>query len=186
MVVLRCKICVVGDATVGKTAMVQMFYSNGSNFPKQYMMTMGVDLNVKAVPIEDAPAPTSAELYIFDIGGQQIYSRIIEQYLEGMSWFIVVYDVTNKESFDNCNKWVELCRKQRKNVRGLLVANKNDQDERIVVSRALGETFAKDHNLQFFEISALRGADVDAPFNHIAQQYSVAYEDKLKALSFQK
>ena len=80
MVVLRCKVAIVGEATVGKSAMVQMFHTNGASFPKNYLMTQGVDFCVKEVAVPDTDA--TVELYIFDISGQQIYSRIVDQYVQ--------------------------------------------------------------------------------------------------------
>ena len=58
----------VGDPAVGKTALVQMFNSNGQRFPKHYMMTLGVEFCVKSVMLQDAD--TNVELHIFDTAGQ--------------------------------------------------------------------------------------------------------------------
>eukprot|EP01006_Ploeotia_vitrea_P007058 TRINITY_DN15813_c0_g1_i1.p1 TRINITY_DN15813_c0_g1~~TRINITY_DN15813_c0_g1_i1.p1 ORF type:complete len:185 (-),score=22.79 TRINITY_DN15813_c0_g1_i1:148-702(-) len=178
--VLRCKVAVVGDATVGKSALIQMFHSQCTNFPKNYLMTMGVDLCVKELAIEETQ--NVVELYTFDISGQDIYARLIDQYLENTNWFICVYDITNKESFDNCKRWIDLCRKQRKTMKGVLVANKVDMDDRSMVTETQGLTFAKKHNLEWFPVSALRGTDVDAPFVHVATSFHKDYEEKIKTL----
>jgi len=200
MVVLRCKVAVVGEATVGKSALVQMFHSNGATFPKNYLMTQGVELCVKEVPIEDTNVVV--ELYIFDVSGQSIYFRLIDQYvqdrakptggpldpaassvLENTSVCVVVYDVTDKESFDKCTKWLEVCRKQRKNMMAVLIGNKADLAGRQVVSPAVAESFARAHNMDFFQISAIQRADVEQPFHHIAHAFHRSYEEKLKALA---
>ena len=58
----------MGDPAVGKSALTQMFHSNGQRFPKVYNMTCGVDFSAKAVKIPDTEE--AVELHIFDTGGQ--------------------------------------------------------------------------------------------------------------------
>lgn len=55
LVILRCKLVVIGDACVGKTALTQVFHSGGSTYPKNYLMTTGAEFCVKQVPL---PGPT--------------------------------------------------------------------------------------------------------------------------------
>ena len=74
LVVLRCKLVIVGDATVGKTALSQVFHSGGPTFPKNYMMTVGAEFMSKQVPIPDTNAVV--ELYIFDCAGQSIFNQL--------------------------------------------------------------------------------------------------------------
>ena len=69
LTVLRCKLVIVGDAKVGKTALAQMFHSGGHNFPKNYVMTIGVDFSVKVVSIPETS--TNVELYMFDSAGSR-------------------------------------------------------------------------------------------------------------------
>ena len=69
MLNLRCKVVIVGDTAVGKSALTQMFHSGGQRFPKNYFMTIGVDFCVKVVNIPDTD--TAVELYLFDTAGQE-------------------------------------------------------------------------------------------------------------------
>jgi len=183
MVVLHCKVVVLGDPCVGKSAMIQMFSTNGANFPKNYVMTMGVDYCVKEVAVEGAQPPSSVEMNIFDLSGQDIYSKSIEQYLENTSCCVIVYDSTNKRSYENCTKWLDTCRKVKKNMLGVLVGNKKDLKERQVIAPIIAEGYAKSHNLQFFHISSSAKADVELPFVHLAKQFHKLYEDKIKSLT---
>jgi transport family protein 27 len=74
LVVLRCKLIVVGDACVGKTALTQVFHSGGPTYPKAYLMTVGADFCVKQVPIPDSNI--IVELYIFDCAGQSLFNQL--------------------------------------------------------------------------------------------------------------
>ena len=73
ILMLRCKVVVVGDATVGKSALISMFHSGGASYPKQYVMTSWVDFRVKQVDIPDTS--TAVELYLFDCAGDPVRSR---------------------------------------------------------------------------------------------------------------
>ena len=64
-----------GDAEVGKTAVVQMFQTNGKTFPKNYLSTSGVDLAVKVVNIPDTD--TAVELYIHDCAGSELHRHMM-------------------------------------------------------------------------------------------------------------
>jgi len=184
MTVLRCKVAVVGDPTVGKSAWLQMFLSNGTNYPRQYVMTMGADLCVKE--IEHSETGNSVELYLFDVSGQDVYRRFIENYVEGASFFVVMYDVGHRATFESVTRWVEACRKGRKGMPGILIANKADLGEKVEVFDSQGESFARQHNMTFFKISALKGDNVAAPLNHIASKFSTAYEERVRTLQFLK
>ena len=74
LVILRCKLVLVGDACVGKSALTQVFHSGGSTYPKNYLMTVGAEFCVKQVPIPDTNAVV--ELYIFDCSGQSIFNHL--------------------------------------------------------------------------------------------------------------
>ena len=73
ILMLRCKVVVVGDATVGKSALISMFHSGGASYPKQYVMTSWVDFRVKQVDIPDTSM--AVELYLFDCAGDPVRSR---------------------------------------------------------------------------------------------------------------
>ena len=76
ILMLRCKVVVVGDATVGKSALISMFHSGGASYPKQYVMTSWVDFRVKQVDIPDTS--TAVELYLFDCAGDPVRSPRFE------------------------------------------------------------------------------------------------------------
>ena len=163
MVVLRCKVAVVGEATVGKSSIVQMFLTGGSTFPRNYQMTMGIDFGVKEVDVADN---VTVELYLFDIAGEQMYKGIMDQYLDNTSFFMFVYDASNKSTFERAKPWVEKCRKVRKDLPGVCVANKMDMDDRIEVPEFQGTSLCKTQGLEFFQTSALRYDSLNHKKNH--------------------
>lgn len=180
MVVLRTKIIVLGEATVGKTAFVQMVHSGGVTFPKNYMMTLGCDLCVKEVHVD---MNTTVEVFLYDIAGQKAYEQICSQYMDGASSFLLVYDVANKATFETCKKWIERARKVNKQLTGILVANKVDLMDKAEVTDSQGEIFARANNLRFFKSSALRGVGISEPIEELAKLHVQNYNERCRALA---
>ncbi|XP_048211971.1 intraflagellar transport protein 27 homolog isoform X1 [Perognathus longimembris pacificus] len=110
MVKLAAKCILAGDPTVGKTALAQIFRSDGAHFQKNYTLTTGVDLVVKTVPVPDTG--DSVELFIFDSAGKELFSEMLDKLWENPNVLCLVYDVTSQASFSNCSKWLEKVRSQ--------------------------------------------------------------------------
>eukprot|EP00455_Lapot_gusevi_P048305 TRINITY_DN6651_c0_g2_i2.p1 TRINITY_DN6651_c0_g2~~TRINITY_DN6651_c0_g2_i2.p1 ORF type:complete len:147 (+),score=37.50 TRINITY_DN6651_c0_g2_i2:249-689(+) len=143
---------------------------------------MGVDLCVKVVNIPDSD--TSVELYMYDTGGADLFADLRSHYWKNASMVVLVYDVTNANSFNNCSIWLQACAEAfpEQKIRGVVVANKMDMSENAQVTVEQGRDMAAEHQLQHFECSALDGRDVDAPFFFIANEFYRMYEEKLKVL----
>jgi len=82
-----------GDAGVGKSAIVQMFHSKGTHFPKQYQMTTGCDFVMKEIKLPESNA--TVELHIYDCAGQAVFKELGCQYWKNANMVMLVYDVTN-------------------------------------------------------------------------------------------
>jgi len=186
---LRCKVAVVGDACVGKSALVQLFHKGA--FPKNYVMTSWVDFCVKQVNIPDTNA--AVELYLFDCAGQSVFSTTEANiaYFDNVSAVMAVYDVSNKESFDSMRTWLSKVRSRRPPTApplpGVLVANKvdlrGDEDDfstRGVITQKQGYQFAQAEGLEFFETSAVEQRQNEDPFHFIADQFYRKYQETVK------
>jgi transport family protein 27 len=173
------KVAVVGEATSGKTAFVQMALSGGVTFPKNYMMTVGCDLSVKEVNVDMA---TTVEMSVFDVGGHDLYRPQAPEYIVGLTAFILVYDVANKATFETCKRWVEICRKANPNCIGYLVANKIDLADKAEVTDNQGEVFARGNNMRLFKASSLRGVGINEPIDELARQHIENFNDRCRLL----
>ncbi|XP_061273345.1 intraflagellar transport protein 27 homolog isoform X1 [Bos javanicus] len=209
MVKLAAKCILAGDPTVGKTALAQLFRSDGAHFQKNYTLTTGVDLVVKTVPVPDTG--DSVELFIFDSAGKELFSEMLDKLWESPNVLCLVYDVTNEQSFTNCSKWLEKARSQipGTTLPGVLVGNKTDLAGRRVVDVAQAQAWALGQGLECFETSVLhrvlvvvhvalscgssmvvhrlssRGTakemeNYEAPFHYLAKQFHHLYREKLE------
>lgn len=109
-------------------------------------------------------------LQLWDTAGQERFRSLIPSYIRDSSVAVVVYDITNKKTFENTRKWVDDVRGERGNdVIIVLVGNKTDLNDKREVTTAQGEDEAKKNNLMFIETSAKVGHNVKALFKRIAQ-----------------
>ncbi|MEX2721628.1 MAG: GTP-binding protein [Candidatus Wukongarchaeota archaeon] len=158
------KVIVVGDAATGKTA-VTMRWATGT-FSESYRMTIGVDFAVKIVEADGK----KVKLSVWDTAGQERFSHIRPMYFRGARGSIIVYDVTNKKSFENVGHWLEEVKKHCDRIPLLLVGNKVDLEVQREVTTREGEGLAEKLGIPFFETSAKTGEVVTKCFTMLAKE----------------
>ncbi|XP_003918707.1 intraflagellar transport protein 27 homolog isoform X4 [Macaca nemestrina] len=180
MVKLAAKCILAGDPAVGKTALAQIFRSDGAHFQKSYTLTTGMDLVVKTVPVPDTG--DSVELFIFDSAGKELFSEMLDKLWESPNVLCLVYDVTSEQSFNNCSKWLEKARAQAPgtSLPGVLVGNKTDLVGRRAVDSAEARAWALGQGLECFETSVKEMENFEAPFHCLAKQFHQLYREKVE------
>lgn len=158
------KLVFLGEQSVGKTSLITRFMYD--SFDNTYQATIGIDFLSKTMYLEDR----TVRLQLWDTAGQERFRSLIPSYIRDSSVAVVVYDITNKKTFENTRKWVDDVRSERSNdVIIVLVGNKTDLNDKREVTTAQGEEEAKKNNLMFIETSAKVGHNVKALFKRIAQ-----------------
>jgi Ras-related protein Rab-1A len=113
----------------------------------------------------------TVKLQIWDTAGQERFRTITSSYYRGAHGIIVVYDVTDMESFNNVKQWLhEIDRYAAENVNKLLVGNKSDLTAKRVVSTEQGKEFADSLGIEFLETSAKTSQNVEQAFLTMASQ----------------
>ncbi len=161
------KVVVLGDPKVGKTSTILRFTDNV--FLRAYIPTMGLNITQKIFNIDSI----IVELVLWDIGGQTKFEIIRKKFYESASTLLVVFDLTNPMSFANVAKWYQDIKNYMKNnkaLKGYLIGNKNDLTKKRIVSEidAIRLSYALD--LDYIEISALTGHNVELMFQNIARK----------------
>lgn len=109
------------------------------------------------------------KLQIWDTAGQEKFRTITSSYYRGAHGIIVVYDVTNRDSFENIKNWMnEITKYASENVNRLLVGNKSDMDSRRAVSYEEGKELADSMGINFIETSAKASTNVENSFLRMA------------------
>ena len=158
------KICLLGEANVGKTSLVYRFIEN--KFRDNYKSTLGVNLLKKDLTIEDYGGVAAT---IWDLGGQESFRSLRKLYLEGANGALVIFDWTQKESFLKLDSWIQDFRLERENEPILLIGNKDDLKDKEKVSKNEAKDFAKRYGLDFLSTSAKTGLNVEEAFNAVTK-----------------
>eukprot|EP00992_Anisonema_acinus_P010308 TRINITY_DN6481_c0_g1_i1.p1 TRINITY_DN6481_c0_g1~~TRINITY_DN6481_c0_g1_i1.p1 ORF type:complete len:234 (+),score=49.36 TRINITY_DN6481_c0_g1_i1:62-763(+) len=164
---LQYKVIVLGDGAVGKTSLIMRFCED--NFKQSYKQTIGLDFFIKRVVL---PGNVHVTLQIWDIGGQQLGGRMLGNYIYGSHGVVLVYDVTNMESFKNLEDWYELVKNTFKDKEKMpyvaMVGNKMDLNHQRVVKAEKHSLFAVENGMSAFFISAKTGDKVNPMFVKVA------------------
>eukprot|EP00475_Leptophrys_vorax_P032880 TRINITY_DN5124_c0_g1_i2.p1 TRINITY_DN5124_c0_g1~~TRINITY_DN5124_c0_g1_i2.p1 ORF type:complete len:186 (+),score=50.30 TRINITY_DN5124_c0_g1_i2:58-615(+) len=171
------KVVFCGDSTVGKTCLLKRFMSGDFNECEQ--MTVGVDFEVTTIEVKG--------LHIWDTAGQKRF-RTLDFYRDA-SLMVVVFDVTNGQSFSNVPSWIEeITKKTTANIPKMLVGNKCDLVLQRQVREEDGRSLAEKFGLTYMETSAKNASNLDELFNHIAaisiRVQEVSAPDSQQNLSF--
>ncbi len=162
-----CSILLLGDSCVGKTSLISR-YANGI-FKDEYIATVGLDFVSKQEIINDK----NINVKLWDTAGQERYKALTPSYLRGADGVVLVFDVTNSETFDNLKFWLDSLKNNLGENNSFLPVvingNKIDIDDRDI-SKDDANKFAQDNNYKYFETSAKSGVGVDELFREIVNQ----------------
>ncbi|KAH0786928.1 ras-related protein Rab-13 [Histomonas meleagridis] len=158
------KLLIVGESGVGKTCMLLQFADN--SFEENFLSTIGVDFKVKEISVDGK----KVKLQIWDSAGQESFKNITTSYYRNSSGLIIVYDITDHESFKKISDWVEEVRQFVPNAPLILVGNKCDMEEKRQVFPDEGRELAKNLKMEFIETSAKTAYNIEEAFKVIAKQ----------------
>mmetsp|Transcript_30146 Transcript_30146/g.97241 ORF Transcript_30146/g.97241 Transcript_30146/m.97241 type:complete len:222 (+) Transcript_30146:34-699(+) len=163
------KMVLIGDSSVGKTSLLKRFTS--AEFEHNAAPTVGVDYATRQVETHDHQ---TIEAQVWDTGGQERHhSAITASFYRSVVGALVVFDLTNRASFEHCQRWLKVLRSHRGHgephqpVVAMLVGNKSDLRKRREVDFQDAADFAEDNNLAYIECSAADASNVDIAFETV-------------------
>ena len=161
----KIKIMVIGETRVGKTALIKKYVKN--EFGVVYLTTVGIDFQEKIINVEDK----SVKLQIWDTAGEERFRNIAKNYFHSSDGFLLVYDISWRDSFDKLNFWLEQIKLNApEHTKCIVAGNKCDLEEKREINKNEGEDFSKENNINFFETSAKDGINVNEIFQDLANE----------------
>ena len=156
---LNIKLILVGDSNVGKSALLLNYTEN--YFPEELSSTIGLDNKVKTIKIREL----TTKLQIWDTAGQEKFSSLTKGFFRNTDGILLVFDLTNKDSFNNIkNRIKEIENNSDHNTKILLVGNKSDLKDSIVVTNDEIENLCKTKKIQYIEVSVKESINVTKAF----------------------
>lgn len=178
-----CSLALIGDGSVGKSTIINAFCTEG--FQKVYKQTIGCDFFEKQI---EPRVNYSVSLRVWDIGGQSIHSKNLRSYLEHANAIMLVYDITNLESFHNLQDWLMQLKKYNNTEYIYVIGNKADLIALRQVSLKQHDAFIADNAVKGGNFcSAKTGENIVKMFYAIAgeiigiklTEYELAFHDKV-------
>ncbi len=182
------KIVLIGDPEVGKTSIRRKYM--GKSFRADYLKTLGADFAAQKVIVEGE----SVLLTIWDLAGQSIFHGMRSSFYHGCKCALVVFDVTNPKSLENCNKWAQEASNYAKNsLKNIyLIGNKIDlEDDRLVQPEDI-EKVAKQFRellsfpVELYETSALTGENIVELFENMSRRLIIGDDKKEEQMEVQE
>ena len=166
------KVLLLGDSTVGKTCFLLRYCDK--TFQEAHLSTIGLDYRLKSMTLQSGK---NIKLQIWDTAGQDRFRAITKNYYKGANGIILIYDVTNRQSYENVKNWITQIREEANpNVVIYLAGNKIDvSEEEKVVKTEEGKKIAEEFNLPLYETSAKNGVNINRIFEELVEKVDEIY-----------
>ena len=172
------KIIIIGDLASGKTNILSKYLTN--TFEPNSTPTIGVEMKVKDFKIKD----DLVKAQFWDTAGQEKYDSLTTSYYKGAKGALIVYDITQKSSFDKIESLLKKLRdNSNKNVSVILVGNKCDLEDNREVLKEDGEELAQKLKIKFMEVSAKTGENLDKLFQNLIDEVYEKYNKEFKSFA---
>ena len=159
------KYIIIGDSFVGKSKILLRYTNNTYN--ENFVITIGAEFGAKTINIDGQ----EIRIQIWDTAGMENFKSITRSYYKNSICALIVYDISNKDSFKNVLNWIEDCKVfSPKNILLVLIGNKCDLEEKRQVSIEEGKKVAEENDMIFFETSAKDNINIDEVFLKSSQK----------------
>ncbi len=161
---IKIKIILIGDSSVGKTTIICKYLDNTYN--EDATPTVSLENRVKTIDIHGL----KAKIQLWDTVGQEKFNSLTQQYFRNTDGILLIFDLTNKDSFNHIKKWLIEINNNTDNhrVKKLLIGNKSDIKDKIKVSKNdIDSLINKEKRLKYLEISAKENINVGKAFETI-------------------
>ncbi|MHA1473586.1 MAG: Rab family GTPase [Promethearchaeota archaeon] len=173
----KCKMSIIGSENVGKTSIILRYLNN--TFTNQYITTLGADFVDKVFKNSDLPSLNSGDsltVTLWDLGGQKSFQEISTLYCEGSAGIMIVFDVSDEETFKSIPNWIEFSRSCCPKAQIMLVGNKIDL-ESTINQEEIQKLEEKMGSKIFFSSAKLSLTDKNSNINNI---FEIMAENLLK------
>ena len=162
---IQMKFLLIGEQAVGKSSLINQYIEG--KFEENLLCAAGLDLKKKIIKINDK----SVKLMIYDSAGHERFRTLSKNQINSSKGILIVYDVTEKESFEALNFWMKSFKENaNKDAICLIIGNKIDLKEKRIIEYNEGKNFAEKYGVKFIETSAKSAEGVNEAFYSVAKE----------------
>ena len=166
------KIAMLGDSSVGKTSICTVFKDDV--YSDEILTTVGQDKFETKIQLKNGE---EIKLSIYDTAGQERFHAIAVKAIRMVQGVVVVFDVTDRNTFNNVLRWLEEIENNFNKVSVVLFGNKVDVDpKKRVISEEEATKFAEEKKLPYFETSAKINKNIKEGFSRVVNDAYDLYE----------
>ena len=153
----KIQLIMIGESSVGKTSLIRRYTKN--LFNSNHLETAGIEFNSREEKINNK----IIKVKIWDTAGQEIFHSLTKNFYRKADGIIIVFDITNKESFDKIHDWIKSVHDNidsYREIQILIVGNKKDLEEKRQVTKEEGVKLSEYFEIPYFEASAKNSCGV--------------------------
>ena len=170
------KILLLGDCAVGKSCLLLRYCDD--SFQEAHLTTIGLDFRLKTINLKD---DRKVKIQIWDTAGEDRFRSITRNYYKGAKGILLIFDVTDKETFTHVRDWIERIHEESpEGITICLVGNKIDMNESRVISNEEGKKIADEFKIPYFETSAKSNIGVEEVFTYLVKEVDTIYMNEHK------
>ncbi|CAD8081886.1 unnamed protein product [Paramecium primaurelia] len=156
------KFIIIGNGNCGKTSLLY-HYIHGKQIAN-VKQTLGVEFSAKIIQVKQK----KIKMQLWDTAGQERYRALTKGYYRGALGALIVFDVTNSDSFEALKEWIKHARDFSKpSIQIIIIGNKIDLEKERVISEQSAKQFCLENDVQYVETSATTGYQVNEAFTQI-------------------
>ena len=180
------KILLLGDCAVGKSCLLLRYCEN--SFQESHLATIGLDFRLKTITLENN---RKIRIQIWDTAGEDRFRAITKNYYKGAHGIVLIYDVTDQQSFQHIKDWVDKIKEESKEgVIIYLVGNKIDLIDKRIITNADGKKLSEEIKIKYYETSAKDSTGVKEVFENLVKDmdnfYSEQHQEEMETIHIDK
>ena len=164
--IIEKKVLLCGNSGVGKTSIFKRYFKN--EFEGNYNSSIGIDFQTKVIKRKSR----QYSIQVFDTAGEERFRSITSSYFHMAEYFLLIFDLTNRNSFDAIPEWISLLKEYVEKPKFMIIGNKSDLEKNKIpddeINDALeGKEQFKINDENFIKVSAKTGKNINYAFDYL-------------------
>ena len=164
--IIEKKVLLCGNSGVGKTSIFKRYFKN--EFEGNYNSSIGIDFQTKVIKRKSK----QYSIQVFDTAGEERFRSITSSYFHMAEYFLLIFDLTNRNSFDAIPEWIALLKEYVEKPKFMIIGNKSDLEKNKIPDDEINDALEdkeqfKINDENFIKVSAKTGKNINYAFDYL-------------------